>query len=280
MKKPTITAVLLAKNEENMIANCLKTISWVDKVVVINNGSDDKTAEIAANEGAKVIHFEHSSFARLRNEALKHVETDWVLYLDPDERITPTLAKEILVRMETKAADAMTFNRSNICYGKKFEYGGWQQDQVTRVFKKDVLKEWKGRVHESPVYKGKTITLHTPLIHLTHRNTTDGLTKTVQWTQIEADLLYKAKVKPVSFLTLIRKGVMEFIRRAFIKQGYKDGMPGMVEALVQGINKTLIYIQVWEKQQKPTLPEKYRQQELKITRLWQEEDLSKWKELA
>ncbi len=277
--RPKITAILLAKNEEEMLTNCLDAISWVDHILVINNGSTDCTAEIAENHGAQVIHFEHSSFARLRNEALKHVETEWLMYIDPDERVLPTLAKEILVRVETNQADALTFKRRNICYGTEFEHGGWQHDQVTRIFKKKKLERWTGKVHESPVYEGKSAVLHTPLIHLTHRNTINGLKKTIEWTPIEAEMLYKSGVNPVSFFTLIRKGTMEFLRRAIFKKGYKDGMPGLVEALVQGINRLLVYIQVWEKQQQPSLEQQYRQQELHIIRQWQEEDLNNWKEL-
>lgn len=275
--KQTITAVLLAKNEEQMLPLCLKTLDWVDHILVIDNGSQDNTAQVAADYGAQVIGFSHSSFARLRNEALKHVDTDWLLYIDPDERITPTLAKEILVHLETDDADVLSFNRTNICYGTEFNHGGWEEDKVTRAFKTTKLEKWEGKVHESPVYEGRHQLLHTPLIHLTHRNTTDGLKKTIQWTAIEAQLLHKAGVAPVTLFTLIRKGGMEFFRRAILRQGYKDGMPGLVEAVVQGINKVLVYIQLWELQQSPSLEDKYRQYEVEITRQWQEEDLSSFK---
>ena len=274
----TLTAVILAKNEEEMISNCLETLAWVDRLLVINNGSTDATAEIAENFGAKVIHFEHSSFARLRTEALKHVETPWLMYIDPDERVTPILAKEILVHLETGEPDALTISRKNICYGKKFNHGGWENDQVTRVFRREALKEWAGRVHESPVYEGKTVELKTPLIHLTHRSTSDNLEKTAQWTKTEAEELYKAGVSKVNFFTLIRKGTMEFLRRAVFKQGYKDGLAGVIEALVQGINRVLVYIQVWELQQSPDLEERYRQHELEVVKKWQQEDINQWKD--
>lgn len=269
----SITIIILAKNEQEMLANCLQTVKWADHVLVVDNGSTDQTAQIAENFGAQVIGFSHSSFARLRNEPLKHVDSDWVLYLDPDERITPTLAKEILVHLETGQADALAFNRKNICYGTEFEHGGWADDQVTRAFKTAALEEWQGDIHESPVFQGQVKELHTPLLHLTHRNTTDGLKKTIQWTAIEARLLAEADAPKVNFFTLIRKGVMEFLRRAVFKKGYKDGMPGMIEALVQSINRILVYIQLWELQQDPSLTDQYRQYELKITKQWTETDL-------
>jgi hypothetical protein len=132
-------------------------------------------------------------------------------------------------------------------------------------------------VHESPVYEGKKFLLHSPLVHLTHRNTIQGLTKTIAWTPIEAELLHKSKLPPVTFFTILRKGLMEFIRRGIMQKGYKDGMPGLIEALVQGINKILIYIQVWELQQTPPLPDQYRKQEIEIAKLWETENLTKLK---
>lgn len=272
-----ITAIVIAKNEQEMLANCLDTLGWVNKILLIDNGSNDATPEIAENYGAQVIHFEHSSFARLRNEALSHVDTDWVIYVDPDERLTPTLAKEVLVHIETDDAVVLSMKRRNICYGTQFKHGGWQDDEVTRVFKTANLKEWQGKVHETPVYDGEAVLLHTPLIHLTHRSTTQNLKKTIQWTQIEAELLHKQGEPPVKFWTLVRKGVMEFVRRAIFWQGYKDGMPGLIEAVVQAMNRVLVYIQVWELQQTPDLQEKYRKHEIAIMKEWQDEDISELK---
>ena len=242
---------------------------------MIDNGSTDQTAQVAEKLGCKVIQFEHSSFARIRNEALKHTDSQWLFYVDADERVTPTLAKEILVNIETNTAKVMSMGRKNICYGQEFGYGGWELDQVTRIFHKDALKEWQGKVHETPVYQGKNIILHTPLIHLTHRSTEQNLIKSASWTKIEAQLIHKSGVAPVTFFTLMRKGIMEFIRRSIINKGYKDKLPGLIEALVQAINKVFIYIQVWELQQTPSISDQYRKREIEIKRLWENEKVEK-----
>lgn len=270
-----ITAVIIAKNEEQILLNCIKTLNWVDEIIVIDSGSTDNTTKVAEDSGAKVIHFGLSSFARLRNEALKHIQTDWLFYIDADERVTPTLAKEILVHLETNAAQALSIKRKNICYGEELSHGGWDDDVVTRVFEKKTFKQWEGRVHESPIYDGKTLLLHTPLIHLTHRNTQQNLIKSAAWTNIEAELLHKSGVSSVSFFTIMRKGLMEFFRRAIVKTGYKDGLTGLIEALVQGINKMLIYIQVWEMQQVPPLEDKYHKREIEIKKLWENDQVHK-----
>lgn len=269
--KTTISAAIITKNEATMIEACLKGLGWCDEIVIIDDNSTDKTTSIAENYGAKIISFSHPSFARKRQEALKRTKSDWIFYIDADERITPQLAKEIKVNIETHTADVFTLCRDNIFYGKKLENGGWQEDEVERVFFKKNLEGWFGDIHESPRYAGIKKTLHSPLIHLSHRNTISGLLKTSAWTPMEAQALYDSKLPKVTFITIMRKMIMEFIRRIFFKNGYKDGQTGLIEGLIQAINKALVYIQVWELQQKPSISDLYLQKEKEIESLWQKQ---------
>ncbi len=270
-KDLSISALIIAKNEALMIENCIKSVAWCDEVLVIDDGSIDETREIAESLGATVISFKHDSFSRLREEALKRAKSAWIFYIDADERATPTLAKEIKVLMETSSASVLRVQRDNIYFGKKFTGGGWQDDWVERVFLKSSLEGWFGDVHESPKYTGTVVDLQTKLIHFTHRDTVSGLLKSAAWTPIEAKELYKSGVANVTLFTLIRKGFMEFFRRAFLKKGYADGMEGMIEALIQGINRILVYIQVWELQQKPSISDTYKEKESEIIALWKKQ---------
>lgn len=272
MSKPTIVAVIITKNEEKMIANCIGTLHWCDRVIVIDNGSDDRTAAIAAQLRAEVYQHQGVSFADIRNFGLEKAKNfDWIFYVDADERVTPNLAKEILVQTETATADALKLNRSNMMFGTYFAHGGWQNDQQTRVFRVKNFPGWTGEIHESATVSGAPLLLHQPLLHFTHRNTIDGLKKTVAWTPIEAKLLYEAGAPSVTMVTLMRKGVMEIFRRAILKGGYQDGMPGWVESVTQGLNRVLVYLQLWELQQQPTLEEKYQAQEKELLQLWKKE---------
>lgn len=264
----SITAIIIAKNEVKMIANCLEGLRWCDEVVVIDNGSSDATAALAEKNGARVISIASQDFSKVRNEGLKRSKTDWIFYVDADERVSSALAREILVTIETSEVEALKLRRQNICYGYELTKGGWNQDVVTRVFKRSALKEWRGQLHESPHYSGKTLQLQQPLIHLTHRSTQENLHKSAEWTIIEAELLANSNLPAVTFKTLIRKGFMEFYRRAVLKKGYQDGMAGLVEALVQAINRVMVYIQVWELQQQPSLPERYEKIERQLVKDW------------
>lgn len=264
----SITAIIIAKNEEEMIANCIEGLRWCDEILVIDNGSTDTTATLSEKLGARVISFASENFARVRNEGLKRSKTDWIFYVDADERVTPSLAREIMVNVETGSGAAFKILRENICYGHHLTKGGWDQDFVTRVFRKEKLERWEGKIHESPFFIGETIELKQPLIHLTHRSTKENLLKSAEWTGVEAELLYKSGVKSVTLFTLLRKGIMEFVRRAFFKGGRKDGMVGFVEALVQAMNRVMVYIQVWELQQKPSLEDRYKKIEHEVAEKW------------
>lgn len=267
-----ITAVIIAQNEALMIPGCLQCLQWCKEILVIDNGSTDQTAHLAEKFGAKVITIQYDSFAKLRNEAQKYIKTPWLMYVDADERITPALAREILVTLETQPELAvLQVNRTNIFYGKTMTAGGWQTDVVPRVFNTNRLEEWTGIIHETPHFTGETKLLQQPLIHLTHRNTADGLLKTATWTGREAQLLYEANLPPVTLFTIMRKMLAEFWRRGIVKKGYQDGMVGWIEALIQGMNKMLIYIQVWELQQKPSLPQTYEQLDKQLTDDWQQQ---------
>lgn len=266
--KSNITALIIAKNEEKMIQACLETLSFCQKIIVLDTGSTDKTVSIAESYNCQVVGFAHESFSKLREKAQSMVETDWLFYVDADERVTPALAKEILIHVENDDCHAMTINRKNICYGQKFSFGNWQNDSVTRVFKKENLLSWQGEIHESPIFKGTEIKLQHELIHLTHRNTQDNLRKSAEWTIKEATALAAASVKAITISTILRKGLMEFYRRAIKYQGYKDGMAGIIEALVQAMNRMIVYIQVWELQQKPSIKDRYEKEEQEIKNLW------------
>lgn len=268
MKKPSISAIIIAKNEEDMLANCIDTLRWCDEIIVINNASVDQTAYLAEKMGARVVNFANENFAKLRTEGLLKAKTDWIFYVDADERVTPNLSQEILVNIETNEAPVLRIKRDNMLYGKYFKYGGWQNDWLERVFKRSEITGWRGEIHESPIFHGQVKSLHHSLIHLTHRNTQDNLIKSAQWTKQEAELLFKAKTEKVTLFTLFRKSIMEFLRRAFFKAGRKDGMEGLIEAMVQGMNRFLVYLQLWEMQQQPSLEEKYTQEEKRIAREW------------
>jgi len=266
----TITAIVIAKNEAAMLANCLETLQWCDEVVVIDHHSEDATVGIAERAGARVT-TTAGSFAELRNEGLARSKTEWLFYIDADERVTPILAQEIKEVISTGSDAAYSLGRNNILYGHLLNHGGWENDRVVRLFQRAALIKWSGAIHEHAEVSGSIGELKQALVHFTHRSVVSSLVKSSQWTPIEAQLLFEAGVPPVTPLTLVRKTMMEAWRRLVIKRGHRDGMAGWVEGLTQALNRLLVYLQVWELQQKPSIPDRYQRYEQSIADLWKKQ---------
>ena len=270
MSEVVISAIVIARNEEAMIANCLETLKWCDEVIVVDDQSQDTTAGLAKRFGAIVVTNTSPSFAEKRNLGLTKAKGKWVLYIDADERVTPKLAREIQHTLLTGQHLVYQVRRNNIQYGKWMEHGGWENDWVERLFQKESLPRWTGQIHESPQLNTRQIgRLNEPLVHLTHRNMVEGLIKTIDWTGKEAKLLLEAKTAPVRPRTLLRKTLMELFRRAIWKKGRKDGIEGWIEALTQAMNRFIVYERLWELQREPNLEEIYQKIDKAIIDQWE-----------
>ena len=246
-----ITAIVITKNEEKNIKNCLSCLDWVDEIVVIDSNSGDKTCEIAKKMGAKIYICAKKGFDERRNLGKKKAQGEWLLYVDADERVSSKLKEEILEKIKNpKGCSAFKIPRLNIYFGKLLKHGGWYPDFQTRLFKKNDLNHWFGKIHESPKVEGKIGKLINHFIHLSHCSIKESFEKSAVWTQMEADLFLKANHPPMTIYHLIKVPLVEFFSRVFIKKGFLDGTVGWLEGVIQAFNKFLVYGQIWEKQQK------------------------------
>jgi len=261
-----ISAIVLTHNEEKMLTNCLQSLDWVDELIVSDKGSTDNTVEIAQKAGAKIHTFTGIHFDDWRNQALKEATGNWVLYIDPDERVTKELQLEIQQLLDEKEPSfvkqslnsAYRIRRINYWWGKKFSHCGAENDWVTRLFQKSKLIQWRGIIHESPEIEGEVGDLQSGLVHLTHRDLASGLRKSYQWTRFEAELFNSTDHPQITWPRLLKIFNQAFWQK-FIKQGgIKQGTEGFIESMVQAWNRFMVYEQLWELQQKPSLEEKYK----------------------
>ena len=236
-----LTVVIIARDEQENLRQLLPNLWWAGAVLVVDNHSSDQTAKVAREAGAEVIESASDDFAQIRNEAVAQVTTEWVFYLDADERVTKELRDEIVMALadDDKRVAAWSMRRANYHYGYLMAHGGWDEDWVVRIFRRECLRGWTGSIHESPEWRGEMKKLHYPLLHLTHRDTAANLAKSSRWTIKEAQLLVAGGLPPVTKITILRKVVMEFYRRYWRDKGRKDGMAGFVESLVQAFNRGL-----------------------------------------
>ncbi len=250
-----VTAIVIARNEEKHIEACLKSLEWVDEVVVIDNDSHDDTSKIAKKMGAGVFEYKkiasEGNFSRIREFAVGKTTSEWVLFIDADEKVSTNLRTEIERRIleETKYS-AYAIPRRNILLGHEMHWGGWWPDYVLRLIRKDKLKGYHGELHEQPVIDGEIAKLVNPLVHTTHESLSEMIEKTNKWSEIEARLMYDAKHPPMNVVRFVTGMFREFWYRAVVKLGFLDGVIGIIEIMYQMFSRFVSYSKLYEMQLK------------------------------
>lgn len=248
--KNNITAVVITKNEEKMLLQCLNTLKWVNELIVVDTGSTDKTVKIAKKFGARVIgYLAGKNFSDWRNKGLKEAKGEWLLYIDADERVTQALREEVIEKCQMeKGYSAYAIPRINVVLGKELKHGGWYPDYQKRLFLKENLKNWKGELHEEPEFQGELSHLKNPMLHLKHESFAEMVEKTNLWSETEAKLMYEAHHPMMNIPRFISAMCREFWQRMVVKRAFLDGKIGVMFALYQVFSRFISYAKLWEMQ--------------------------------
>ncbi len=244
-----LSGIVIAKNEERMIGDCLVSLEFCDEVTLVDSGSTDSTIQIAKEHGARMVRTAGSDYSQFRNDGLKAAKGNWVLYLDADERITPLLKNEILKVVHGPDV-VYQIPRQNIYLGREMHYGGWGHDLVIRLFPKKLLKGYSGVLHEQPKFSGDLRTLSQSMTHFSHRDLSSMLEKTLVFTAYEAQLRLKTHHPQVTPWRFVRVMLTEFYYRFIKLSAWRDGVEGIIDGLFQVFNTFIIYARVWESQLK------------------------------
>ena len=249
-KERSLSVIIIAKNEELKIIDCLKSVNWAGEIILVDNNSSDKTGEIAKKHGVKVYSFTKGSYSDWRNEGLKYASGDWVLYVDADERVTSKLRDEIqkLVSESFKKYSAFAIPRRNIILGKEMKYGGWWPDYVKRLFVRKKLRGWTGELHEEPEFYGELVHLQNPLLHIKHDNLSDMVEKTNIWSEVEAKLMFEANHPKMNVSRFVSAMFREFWLRMIVQKAFLDGSKGIIYAMYQVYSRFISYAKLWELQ--------------------------------
>src|SRR3990167_9130189 len=170
-KRFMISAVILTKNEENNIVDCIESLTWVDEIIVIDDNSDDRTAALAKTKGATVYtHSLNNDFSKQRNFGLEKAKGNWILFIDADERVSEDLKKEIkhIVR-SSLVYEGYFIKRKDILWGNEIKHGENAHIPILRLAKKE-SGTWVGKVHETWEVHGKISVLQNELHHYTHQS--------------------------------------------------------------------------------------------------------------
>jgi glycosyltransferase involved in cell wall biosynthesis len=226
-----IAAAILTKNEAGRIGDCIKSVRWVDAVMLVDSFSDDGTVEIAKDLGARVFQSEFVNFAVARNTALKNARTlvgvEWIFFVDADERVTPELTEEIRTVITKSDAAGWWVPRYNVMWGHIMRGGGWYPDYQLRLMRVDAARyDPERQVHEIVILDGRADYLKEHLIHYNYDSLAQFRFKQSRYVGFEAKILKEKgiRAKPWTYLTM---PLREFHRRYLLLKGYKDGWVGL-----------------------------------------------------
>lgn len=235
-----ITAVIIARNEENNILDCLDTLEFCDEVIVVDDNSEDRTIALAQKKKTVRIAKRklEEDFSAQRNYALDLAKNEWVLFVDADERVSSALAQEIREKVQSDTTDGYFIKRQDKLFGKTLTHGELANKKFLRLGRK-VCGKWYGKVHEEWQIKGKVSTLKNPLIHLPHQTIKEFISEIDFYTTLRAEELHKQGVRS-NWFTIIAYPKGKFIDTYFLKMGFRDGMPGLVVSLIMSLHSFLV----------------------------------------
>ena len=223
----TLTTIILTRNEEENIRECIASVSFADEILVVDDMSTDETPVIAEAVGARLIQRPmNGDFGGQRNFAITEAKGDWILFLDADERISPELATEIQAVMKKEPA-AYKLERHSVFHNNKATHGVLRPDTVLRLMPKDGAKV-DGYVHEAFISSYPEKQLKGPLYHYTYDNWHQYFNKFNSYTSLSAEK-YHDKGKKCSFVKdIMLRPIWAFIKMYIISGGFLDGKMGYI----------------------------------------------------
>ena len=244
MTMPHLTAVILTRNEADFIETCIDSLTWVDLIVVFDSGSTDGTQDLARARGATVIQHPFKNFAQQRNAALDLVESEWIFFVDADERVTSELAAEIQEALVCSSVAGWWVPRHNYIVGRCILHAGWYPDYQLRLLRRDCARYDPAReVHEVVILDGSDGYLQNVLIHHNYDSWGEFVAKQRHFLQFDARILVGEGVRP-RLWTYLLQPMREFRRRYITLSGYRDGWHGLVLSLLMAYTAFLTTVEV------------------------------------
>lgn len=250
-----LSVVVLSKNEEANIERCLKAVEFADEIIVVDDYSNDKTAEIAERYGAKVFkrHLEYN-FAEQRNFGLDKASGRWVLFVDADERVGPELGKEIIDSVKHIDSVGYFVVRRDRLFGKFLRFGEFSSSgafgnsKILRLGRKGAGR-WRRLVHEYWDIRGKCKDLHTPLLHYPHPTLREFIKNINYFSTLHARALREEGKRP-SLAKIVIWPLGKFVYNVVFRLGFLDGIEGFVVAILMSFNSFLAWSKAWINQRR------------------------------
>ena len=235
-EKLPLTVAVIALNAESQIGELLASVGFADEVLVVDSGSTDATARLAADRGARVIHQDWLGFGRQKQFAVTAARNDWVLCLDVDERVTPRLAQSIREALAGGRFKAWRMARRNRFLGTWLAHGEGYPDWTLRLFHRAHASWSNDEVHEAVLTTAEVGRLDGDLLHDSAEDVATYMAKQNRYTTLHAQALYRQGVR-AGYARLLVNPLVRFLKFYVFKLGFLDGGPGFAHVVI-GCNNT------------------------------------------
>jgi len=246
-----ISAIIITKNEEENIGKCLDSLKFTDEIIIIDDFSSDNTRKIAKSRGVEVFkrHL-NNNFASQRNFGLKKAKSQWILFIDADEIVSPLLSKEIVRRVKESSFSGFFIPRKTLFFNKQLNLNDkpaqdWSFGSIKliRLAKKN-SGLWQGKVHEIWKIKGEIGQLKSPILHQSYQSITQALEKINLYSSIKAKSDFEAG-KNTSLSEIVLFPIAKFFKNFIFQLGFLDGARGVIFCLLMSLHSFLTKTKLW-----------------------------------
>ncbi len=244
MSQPTLSALVVARNEARQLADCLETLRFAEELVVVLDRSTDASRDIAEQYGARVLDGAWTVEGPRRMAGIEACSCDWILEVDADERVTPALAAEIRERLPTAPFGHFLVPFHNYVGDRLVLHGwggSWGVNSTARLFARGAKTWGNQRIHPQVELRGKRQTLQAPMLHYVDRDVSDMLGRLDRYTSARAaDLRDSGDIG--TFAGNVRRIFSRFWKCYVGRKGYREGSYGFLIALMAGLYPILSYL--------------------------------------
>ena len=244
IKNNTLSILVVARNEQSKLAECLKSINFGDELVIVLDRTTDDSKKIAEKFSAKIIEGEWPIEGDRRNYGIENCSSEWILEIDADEKVSPSLKLEILSVLNKHKYDYFLIPFDNYIGKKLVRYGwgaSWGVSAAPRLFRKGSKTWGQQRIHPKLVLSGNKGLLKNRINHFVDENISDMIMRLDRYTYYKSlDLI---ESKNIGNLTNnIRRFFSRFLKCFIFRKGYKEGIYGFTIALMAGLFPLISYI--------------------------------------
>ncbi|WP_038175400.1 glycosyltransferase family 2 protein [Vibrio pacinii] len=251
--RASIAAVIITKNEQDSLRDCLESLRWVDEIIIVDSGSNDGTEAIAREYTEHFyINAEWPGFGKQKQLAQSYATSDWILAVDADERIDDTLRQNILTMLENPPENTVyNLNELTWVFGRFLKHSGWYYRHV-RLYPNKLTKYNDNLVHESVIIPQgcQVAELDGDILHYSYQNLNHYLVKSAGYAKAWADQR-QARGKKASLSQGMVHALGCFLKMYLLKRGFLDGKQGFLIAVLSAHSTFVKYADLWARDNDP-----------------------------